>query len=367
MRAPVHTRMIGIASLLAAIVMVVALAAPAAHAESALFDLGLPGPAEIDGDTAAVELGTRITVASVPYLADGVTFYRPPGHEASNVVVHLWEDGTLVRSGVTGTSPTGSWVHVRFAEGPFYMTPGHEYVAGYAVPSGQSYVDTPGFFSEPYAPSVLGLRTPENGGVYRYLDGGPDVVPADTWEASNYWVSVYGDSIAVRQGTGAALPLFDGSTPIAEPASDDDATVELGVRFSVSEVPSGSHADLTKVRFYRAPNAGMVENRVFVYDQDGALLRTGVAIGEGPRSGIVDVALNSPLRLEVGKTYTASYLAVDGRYPENRRGFAIGGKYGMFRYPADAGVYSYGGGFPTDSWESTDYYVSPIAQVSAGA
>ena len=66
---------------------------PAAHAAqptSALFDLTQPGPQDVDGDTAAVELGVHLSV-SLNYLDEGVTFYRPPGFEATNSIVRLYE------------------------------------------------------------------------------------------------------------------------------------------------------------------------------------------------------------------------------------------------------------------------------------
>ena len=66
------------------------------------------------------------------------------------------------------------------------------------------------------------------------------------------------------------------------------------------------------------------------------------------------------MRLTPGHTYTASYLAVDGHYAVDRGGFSSSRTKGPLTFPADAGVYQYGGGFPTSSWQSTSYYVSPL-------
>ena len=93
----------------------------------------------------------------------------------------------------------------------------------------------------------------------------------------------------------------------------------------------------------------------------------GFAEGEAVRTGIVDVILDHTVRLTPGATYTVSYLAPNGGYPENPGGFAVGGRMGALRYPADAGVYRYGGGYPTDTWESDDYYVSPLVSIVNGA
>ena len=44
----------------------------------------------------------------------------------------------------------------------------------------------------------------------------------------------------------------------------------------------------------------------------------------------------------------------------DRGAFAASRTKGPLRFPADAGVYQYGGGFPTASWQATSYYVSPL-------
>jgi len=159
--------------------------------------------------------------------------------------------------------------------------------------------------------------------------------------------------------------LLDASTSIANPAADDSGRVEVGARFRVASPASGDYW-VEKVRFYRAPAHGMVENRVFVYDETGAEVARGVAIGEGPRSGVVEVQLNSALKLRAGVTYTASYLA-DGYYAEQQHGFDAARTVGPVTFPADAGVYEYGGGFPQSSWEGSNYYVSPVVTLRAPA
>jgi hypothetical protein len=337
-----------------------------AHAASSLFDLASPGPQSVEPDNAAVRLGVRLTVTT-PYLASGVTFYRPPGAEIAYTEVDLWEDGKLVRTGNSGDGPHGGWVRASFREGPYYMSAGHQYVASYTTSEG--YPDTEGFFSAPYAPSTLGLRAPVDAGVYHYLDSPDDnTMPSDSWDDSNYWVSVFGDSLAVLQGFGYPFPLFDATTPITEPFSDDTDTVELGVRFSVdAPVSANTHYELKAVRYYRDPQHGIMENHVAVYDSDGQLLARGFFEGEGPRTGVIDGSLDHAVRLTPGRTYTVSYLAPNGGYPENPRGFAIGGQMGAIHYPADAGVYRYGGGYPTDTWDSDDYYVSPLVSLVNGA
>ena len=100
-----HLRMGRVGALAA---LIAAFAASTAHAQlpnSALFNTSQPGPEDVDGDTAPVELGVRFTV-SMGYLAEGVTFYRPPGFEAADSTVRLYEDGKVIKTGTIGSSPT---------------------------------------------------------------------------------------------------------------------------------------------------------------------------------------------------------------------------------------------------------------------
>jgi Domain of unknown function (DUF4082) len=59
--------------------------------------------------------------------------------------------------------------------------------------------------------------------------------------------------------------------------------------------------------------------------------------------------------------YTASYIA-DGHYAENQGGFGDAHRVGPLNFPSEAGVYQYGGDFPTSTWRASDYYVSPVVE-----
>src|SRR4051812_3169050 len=142
--------------------------------------------------------------------------------------------------------------------------------------------------------------------------------------------------------------LFDSSTTIADTAADDAGTVEVGVKFSVAAATGGDYW-VDAVRFYR-PSHGMVSNTVSVFDAAGNLVGHGNATYEGPYTGMVDVSLQSPVKLTPGATYTAGYTA-DGYYVEQQHGFDAPRTVGPITFPTAAGVYSYGGDFPTDSWE----------------
>ena len=161
--------------------------------------------------------------------------------------------------------------------------------------------------------------------------------------------------------------LFDGSPAIADPDANESINVELGTRFSVAAPASGAYW-LTKVRYWRAPNRAINTNRVNVYDSSGRQVARGsLDVPDGTPGGTVDVPLAEPLRLTPGKTYTVSYSAPTGHYPSQQGAFASARDVGPVHFPADAGVYRYGGGWPTSSWASAGYYVTPVVTYDASS
>ena len=159
----------------------------------------------------------------------------------------------------------------------------------------------------------------------------------------------------------ASWTLLDASTRIAVPMDSDPDRVEVGVRFSVAAPPAGKDYYLEKVLFYRAPQAAMVENYAYVYDSGGNRIGSYSSIGEGGQSGIVPVwtGFSGGIKLRPGETYTVSYRA-DGHYATELHAFDAPKTVGPLTFPQGAGVYQYGGGFPTSSWENSAYYVSPF-------
>jgi uncharacterized protein DUF4082 len=346
----------------ALVLLLLLLAGSAARADAAttsLFDLDVAGPQEADGDSGTVELGVRVKAAEA-LDAQGIAFYRAPGHPLAGGRVHLWKGEQLVASGQADATAADGWVRVDFDGGAYPLAPGTEYVASYTAVGGD-YVSTTGFFENPYTAGTL--RAPVDAGVYRYVDAGdPPQRPTDSWASSNYWVTVYGEPGTEEPPAEPATgpwSLFDSDTIIANPFVDDRAQVELGVRFRVDAAQAYT---ATAIRIYRDPRSAMADNYGFVYDEDGTMIAYGLLANEGGFSGHLEIRIPGGVRLEPGKTYTASYLSRYG-YPEEQHGFAESVQAGPISFPADAGVYRYGGGFPTDSWEATNYYVSPVVDV----
>ena len=139
------------------------------------------------------------------------------------------------------------------------------------------------------------------------------------------------------------------------------AAVEVGVRFTAD-----SSADLTGIRFYKAStNTGTHVGHLWT--TSGQLLATATFPGE-TASGWQQGYFSSPVLLNAGTVYVASYFAPNGHYSASGGYFAA---TGVDRPPLHAladgvsgsdGIYTYGtsGGFPSSSFNSTNYWVDVL-------
>jgi hypothetical protein len=143
----------------------------------------------------------------------------------------------------------------------------------------------------------------------------------------------------------------------------DNQPVELGIKFRPDV--DGS---VSAVRFFRAVpiNSGY---SVHIWSATGELLGTGVAIeGQQPTPGWQTVQVYPPVALKTGVTYVASYYASSGQYsisqdfftnttvtngPLHKLGDGVDGGNGVF-------VYGEGGGFPTQSYNASNYWVDVV-------
>lgn len=146
--------------------------------------------------------------------------------------------------------------------------------------------------------------------------------------------------------------LFGSAVP-AVPAVQDPLPVELGV-----VVTPSVDGDVTRIRFYKgAGNTGTHVGSVWTLD--GQLLGRVTFTGESA-GGWQSAALTTPVRLRAGTSYVISYLAPRGYYSVTSGGLRTGAVSGPLTASAEQnGRYLYGatGGFPTRSWNATNYFV----------
>jgi hypothetical protein len=157
------------------------------------------------------------------------------------------------------------------------------------------------------------------------------------------------------------ISIFPSTATPALIDSTDNQSVEVGVKFTAD-----SPAYLTAIRFYKAAtNTGTHIGHL--WDSSGNLLATVTFVGE-TASGWQQASLSTPIWIQANTPYIASYLAPVGHYSADINYFATSG---VNRPPLHAlaagvdgpnGVYVYttAGAYPTNSYESTNYWVDVL-------
>lgn len=172
--------------------------------------------------------------------------------------------------------------------------------------------------------------------------------------------------------TGADFTLSAGvsiwsNTATPAVASDNDASaVELGLKFR-----SDSSGLVTAVRFYKGPqNTGVHVGHL--WSNTGTNLATVTFSGE-TASGWQQMNFATPVAIAANTTYIISYYAPNGGYAVNPAAFASAG---VDNVPLHAlangvdggnGVYVYGsgGGYPNNTYNSTNYWVDVVFTAQA--
>jgi hypothetical protein len=153
--------------------------------------------------------------------------------------------------------------------------------------------------------------------------------------------------------TGADQTLFGSLLPAVPAATGDTSSIELGTAFSVSVAGSA-----TGIRFYKG--AGNTGTHVgSLWTAAGERLAQ-VTFTNETATGWQTAPLSAPVALEPGQGYVVSYLAPNGNYPYTAAFFAEPWINGVLTAPGPRnGLYQYGSGgsVPTNSWNSTNYFV----------
>ncbi len=164
----------------------------------------------------------------------------------------------------------------------------------------------------------------------------------------------------------AGMGLATAATPSAVPAGEqtifgdavprnvsasDDASVEVGVKFS-----SSANGVVSGIRFYKGfENTGTHTGTL--WDAYGKKLAS-VTFANETQSGWQSAKFATPVSITKGKMYVASYLAPNGRYSADARALTKRTKSGSLSVPRRGGVFKYGsGGFPIASYRATNYFV----------
>ena len=115
------------------------------------------------------------------------------------------------------------------------------------------------------------------------------------------------------------------------------------------------------VRYYQgAGNTGTHTGSL--WSSSGTLLAS-VTFPDSSTVGWVTALFSTPVSVSAGTTYVASYFAPNGHYASTANYFSTTWTNGPLSAPSGSnGVYRYGAasGFPTGSYQSTNYWVDPL-------
>lgn len=175
--------------------------------------------------------------------------------------------------------------------------------------------------------------------------------------------SSYATGIYATQGPSS---IFNNRTINPGQYSDGQA-VELGVKFKTRGA-----LGITGLRFYKAANDPDTSHVGRLWTGTGQLLKT-VTFTNETASGWQEAIFDSPVLPTAGVTFVASYLSNSGHYVATSGGLTRGenpsGDPTNPIWPVYApgslevngnGVYQYGGGFPTQTYKATNYWVDVV-------
>ena len=148
------------------------------------------------------------------------------------------------------------------------------------------------------------------------------------------------------------------------PSTTSAQRCTLGTKFE-----SSADGFIGAVEFYdTVENVG--PHTAWLWSSTGRLLATTTFVEDGV-TGWKRAFFTQPVAVKAGQTYVVAYHAPGGLYATDVRGFQRSSVTNR-ALTASAGVYTYGPGMPTQTWERSNYYVDVLfstdeTQVGPGA
>ncbi|MBA8792697.1 hypothetical protein FHX74_000291 [Friedmanniella endophytica] len=158
--------------------------------------------------------------------------------------------------------------------------------------------------------------------------------------------------VVVERAAAETVSLWSTSAVPQTRTDPDTRSVEVGTRFRTAVAGS-----LVGIRFYAsADNDG--PHQVHLWGDDGGVLAQQ-AVGQAD-PGWQTVRFDRPIPLRAGSDYVASYVAPHGGYSDDQNSLSPRSPRVSGPLTALAGVYSYGGDMPSQTWNDSSYYVDVI-------
>jgi cell division septation protein DedD len=142
-----------------------------------------------------------------------------------------------------------------------------------------------------------------------------------------------------------------GNTVPSNTSANDGQAVELGMRFTAS-----TDGTIYGIRFYKG-NGNSGTHTGSLWNAAGQRLATSSFTNES-QTGWQQVSFSKPVAIKANTTYVASYFAPSAHYPYTHNFFSKSHTVGALT--ASNGLYKYGGGFPTQGYLATNYWVDVL-------
>lgn len=172
--------------------------------------------------------------------------------------------------------------------------------------------------------------------------------------AGNPMAAPYSWSFTTEAGPSCPCTIFDDAP--GGSAFNDGQAIETGVKFRVDQAGL-----INAIRFHK-PYTGGTQFTGHLWTAGGTLIGSGTVTLASGATGWQEIPLTTPVAIAAATTYVASVLSPSGDYAATVPGLAAGVDNPPVRALANGedgpnGVYRYGGGFPTDTFNSGNYWI----------
>lgn len=356
----------GATGLLSLMASVACFAIPAGAQQVSIWSASAVPATVNSADSNAVEVGVKFRSDTAGTIT-GIRFYKGSQNTGMHVG-HLWTaSGQLLGTATFSNETASGWQQANFSS-PIAIQANTTYVASYYAPRG-NYSSTSNFFSSSAVntPPLHALQDNADGpnGVYVYGQSG---FPNQSWHATNYWVDVVFSAAAAPSaggttGSAGTSSIWGANAVPGNVSEDDSSAVEVGLKFRSDVVGT-----VTGIRFYKSSqNTGTHVGHL--WSSNGNQLGTVTFSGESS-SGWQQANFSTPVSIQANTTYVVSYYAPRGHYADDEYAFNSAINNGSLHALQDGaagpnGVYTYGTGFPNQSWHASNYWVDVMFKASS--
>lgn len=137
-------------------------------------------------------------------------------------------------------------------------------------------------------------------------------------------------------------------------SADSGLAVEVGLQFTSSQ-----NGTVSKLQFYKSTSDLSVSHTMTLWDANGVSLGTASTSAE-TASGWQVATFQTPIAIAANTIYVVSYRAANGVYSYTSSGLAAAVTNGPITALAGGGVYLYGGGFPTQKFNNSNYWLDLV-------